>query len=68
MVIEAGTVVAFDRDVGLGEVEFRSGDRLLFHTTAIADGTRDIRVGQVVSCQVRPIGLGTVEVAELVKV
>jgi CspA family cold shock protein len=46
-----GRVVAFDETVGLGEIE---GDgepavRYPFHCTQIADGTRVVAVGAVVS-------------------
>lgn len=40
-----GTVVAFDREVGLGEVRADDGETLSFHCIEIADGTRDIAVG-----------------------
>lgn len=40
-----GTVVAFDREVGLGEVRADDGDTLPFHCIEIADGSRDIAVG-----------------------
>lgn len=44
-----GSVVAFDEAVGLGEVEATDGTRYLFHCIEIADGTRTIPVGQVVT-------------------
>ncbi len=43
--IESGWVVAFDEDVGLGEIESDDGGRYAFHATAIADGKRAIAVG-----------------------
>ncbi|NND74869.1 MAG: cold shock domain-containing protein [Ilumatobacter sp.] len=42
---QAGTVVAFDADVGLGEIESEAGDRYRFHCVEIADGSRTIDVG-----------------------
>ena len=47
--VQHGVVVAFDREVGLGVVEADDGTRLQFHCIEIADGTRDIPVGQVVT-------------------
>ncbi|UDY36217.1 cold shock domain-containing protein [Dermatobacter hominis] len=43
-----GTVVAFDREVGLGTVRADDGTELTFHATAISDGSRDIAVGTAV--------------------
>jgi len=43
-----GTVVEFDRDVGLGVIE-AGGRRYPFHCIEIADGSRDIAVGTEVS-------------------
>lgn len=40
-----GTVTAFDDARGLGTITTDEGDRLGFHCTAIADGTRTIPVG-----------------------
>jgi cold shock CspA family protein len=45
----SGHVVAFDREVGLGEVAGADGTTYLFHCIEIADGSRDIPVGQPVS-------------------
>lgn len=44
-----GTVVAFDREVGLGEVRAADGTLLPFHCIEIADGSRDIAVGTAVT-------------------
>jgi CspA family cold shock protein len=45
----AGSVVKFDREVGLGEVATADGTRYPFHCIEIADGTRDIAVGAAVT-------------------
>jgi cold shock CspA family protein len=47
--LRTGTVVAFDAQVGLGEVEADDGSRLPFHCIVIADGSRSIEVGARVS-------------------
>jgi hypothetical protein len=61
-----GTVVAFDRVVGLGEVQGPDGV-YPFHCIEIADGTRDIAVGAVVAFSL--IGkLGRYEAAGLTPV
>ena len=39
-----GTVVQFDERRGLGEIEASDGARYAFHCTAIADGSRTIKV------------------------
>jgi CspA family cold shock protein len=59
-----GTVVAFDREVGLGEVLGDDGVRLPFHCIEIADGSRDIAVGALVRFGHR-LKLGRVEAAQL---
>lgn len=60
----AGTVVAFDRQVGLGEVATADGATFPFHCIEIADGSRDIAVGAAVTfgllCK-----LGTYEAARI---
>ena len=48
----SGTVVAFDREVGLGDVRADDGTMFGFHCVEIADGTRDIEVGSAVSFEV----------------
>ena len=40
-----GTVVAFDKEVGLGTVRRDDGAEFEFHCIEIADGSRDIPVG-----------------------
>jgi len=40
-----GTVTAFDKQVGLGEITRDDGWKLPFHCIAIADGSRDIPLG-----------------------
>ena len=40
-----GTVTAFDRKVGLGEITRDDGVVVPFHCIVIADGSRDIPVG-----------------------
>jgi cold shock CspA family protein len=40
-----GTVTAFDREVGLGEITSDDGWIVPFHCIVIADGSRDIPVG-----------------------
>ena len=47
--MNTGVVVAFDREVGLGEVRAADGTTYPFHCIEIADGTRDIPVGVTVS-------------------
>ena len=45
----SGTVAAFDREVGLGQITVADGTTYLFHCIEIADGSRDIPVGQDVT-------------------
>lgn len=47
--LRTGTVVAFDAQVGLGEVAADDGTVLPFHCIVIADGSRSIEVGARVS-------------------
>ena len=49
-----GTVVAFDAERGVGEVEAADGRRYPFHCTRIADGTRTIPLGAKVDFVVVP--------------
>ena len=44
-----GRVVAFDAEVGLGEITSSAGERHQFHCIEIADGSRDIAIGEHVS-------------------
>ncbi len=63
----AGVVVAFDRNVGLGEVSTADGRRHPFHCIEIADGTRDIEIGAPVTFEL--LGkLGRYEAAHITKV
>jgi hypothetical protein len=60
-------VVAFDEHRGLGEIECADGRRLPFHCTAIADGTRTVPVGAIVS-YVPTVGpLGRAEAGAVVR-
>jgi CspA family cold shock protein len=45
----SGRVAAFDREIGLGEVASVDGVTYPFHCIEIADGSRDIAVGTVVT-------------------
>ncbi len=60
-----GTVVAFDRGIGLGEVRADDGEGYRFHATRIADDTRSIAVGATVDFTVAPTGLGSWEAVDL---
>jgi len=57
----AGTVVTFDRDVGLGEVRLEDGTVLGFHATELRDGTRDVAVGASVTARCSPGRAGRYE-------
>jgi cold shock protein len=59
--LRSGTVAAFDEHRGLGEVVTEAGERLSFHCTAIADGSRAIAVGARVAFDVVTGPLGTPE-------
>jgi cold shock CspA family protein len=59
-----GTVVAFDEPRGLGTIE-AGGTEYPFHCTAILDGTRRIGVGQPVTFEVRPAGMGRWEATQI---
>ena len=55
MTRHTGTVVAFEREAGLGTVRRDTdGVTFEFHCVEIADGTRDIDVGAAVSFVVLP--------------
>lgn len=60
-----GTVTEFDEHVGLGKVQTEDGDSYLFHCTQIADGSRSIEIGAVVSFAVVPSHKGTYEAANV---
>ncbi len=54
-----GVVVDFDADRGLGRLRPDGDDGLVvFHCTAIADGTRRIDAGSVVAFVIGPAGPG----------
>lgn len=59
-----GTVAAFDREIGLGDVAAADGTVYLFHCIEIADGTRDIEPGTVVTFTLRG-KLGRYEAARI---
>jgi cold shock CspA family protein len=60
-----GSVDSFDKSSGLGEVRGDDGRLYPFHCTEIADGSRDIAVGQEVSFTVAPGHLGSWEARAL---
>jgi cold shock CspA family protein len=62
---DTGTVVAFDEERGLGELEADAGGRYEFHCTAIADGSRTIAVGASVAFDVVVGPLGGTEAARI---
>ena len=46
--VHSGLIVEFDSPAGLGYIDSANGNRYLFHCIAIADGSREIAVGQKV--------------------
>jgi cold shock CspA family protein len=60
-----GQVVEFDAGRGLGVIESADGSRLAFHCTQIADGSRDIAVGERVRYDVVPGSSGGWEAASI---
>ncbi|MGZ6899548.1 MAG: cold shock domain-containing protein [Acidimicrobiia bacterium] len=62
-----GTVTAFDERRGIGVVTAADGTHA-FHCTQIEDGTRSIRVGQVVEFIVAPGRRGDWEATAIRKV
>jgi cold shock CspA family protein len=56
-----GTVVAFDRQVGLGTVRTDDGVELPFHATSISDGSRDVAVGAAVLLRTAAAPAGVAE-------
>ncbi len=60
-----GTVTVFDEPVGLGEVQAADGSGYPFHCTAIADGSRNIDVGQKVTFRLVPSRIGRTEAVDL---
>lgn len=65
--VRFGTVSAFDVARGLGEVEADDGQRLPFHCTAIADGSRTIPVGARVAFEPAAGHRGLSEARQLVR-
>jgi len=59
-----GTVTQFDKVVGLGEITGEDGRVVAFHCIAIADGSRDIRLGVDVEFVLTP-KLGRYEAAHV---
>ena len=49
-----GTVTAFDRTVGLGEITAEDGSIVPFHCIVIADGSREIPLGASVEFELFP--------------
>ena len=49
-----GTVAEFDEPRGIGLIVSADGQRFVFQCIEIADGTRDIDVGQAVSFRLLP--------------
>ena len=60
-----GSVVEFDGRRGRGVIEEPDGQRLAFHCTQIADGSRTVPVGARVRYDVVPGGLGAWEAAAI---
>ncbi len=63
--ILSGTVAEFDEPIGLGVVLDDVGAEHPFHCTAIADGTRDIEVGTVVSFRLAAARGGRCEAVDI---
>ena len=61
----AASVVSFDDPRGLGVVRSDDGVEHPFHCTAIADGTRTIEVGTVVTYRVAAGRLGRWEASDM---
>ena len=60
-----GRVTSFDRTRGLGEVRTDDGAAYGFHATAIADGSRTVEVGAVVTVSIAPGHRGLYEAASV---
>jgi cold shock CspA family protein len=63
--MKVGVVTEFDEERGLGTVSGDDGTDFPFHCTRIADGTRTIAVGTVVTFEVLPGLAGRWEAAQL---
>ena len=61
-----GTVARFDRERGLGEITGADGATYPFHSTVIADGSREVAVGTAVEFEVTAGHLGRWEAAAIV--
>lgn len=59
-----GTVTSFDREIGLGELTDDDGVIWPFHCIAIADGSRTIEVGALVTFATLP-KLGRYEATDI---
>jgi cold shock CspA family protein len=60
-----GTVAAFDKARGAGEITGADGATYPFHATVITDGSRDIAIGTAVKFDVVPGHLGRWEAAAI---
>jgi cold shock CspA family protein len=58
-----GKVAHFDEERGIGRIVSDSGSEIVFHCTAIADGSRRIPEGARVAFVTRPGHLGLLEAA-----
>lgn len=63
-----GTVTTFDDPRGIGVVTDDDGTEFPFHCTAVADGSRHVDEGAVVSFVMRPGHLGRYEARDIVPV
>jgi CspA family cold shock protein len=61
-----GIVTEFDEPVGLGVLSESDGTRHPFHCTAIADGSRDIRIGTEVTFGLVAARAGRYEATDIV--
>jgi cold shock CspA family protein len=66
-VVTRGVVTAFDEAAGLGTVTADDGTPFPFQCTQIADGTRAIDVGAVVTFAVRPWHQGRYEAVAITR-
>lgn len=63
--IRRGLVKAYDAEVGLGVASQPGGASFAFHCSAIADGSRQIGVGQAVAFRLRFCVGGAIEASDL---
>jgi cold shock CspA family protein len=66
--LRTGTVQDFDPGRGRGTIVGDDGERLGFHCTQIADGSRTVPVGAAVRYRRRPTHLGKWEAVDVVVV